>query len=50
MGTLSVTIMIGNDLGLEYLDDGWRLTLGPERVRVRLDGVGAQCLLTALVR
>ncbi len=47
--SLSVTIMIVNDSGLEYSDDGWRLTLSPERGRVRLDGAGAQCLLTASV-
>lgn len=27
--SLSGTVMIGNDSGLQYLDDGWRLTLGP---------------------
>lgn len=47
--SLSVTIMIGNDSGLAYSDDGWRLMPGPERGRVRLDRARTQCLLTALV-
>ncbi len=47
--SFSVTIMIGNDSGLEYSDDGWRLMPGPERGRVRLDGARTQCLLTVLV-
>lgn len=29
--SLSVTVMIGNDSGSEYSDDGWSLVPGPER-------------------
>lgn len=29
--SLSVTVMIGNDSGLKYSDDGWRLMPSPER-------------------
>lgn len=46
---LSVTIMIGNDSGPQYSDDGWRLAPGPERGRVRLYRAGTRCLLTASV-
>lgn len=29
--SLSVTVMIGNDSGSEYSDDGWSLVSGPKR-------------------
>lgn len=29
--SLSVTVMIGNDLGSEYSDDGWSLACSPGR-------------------
>lgn len=47
--SLSGTVMIGNDSGLKYSDDGWRLMPGPKRAWARLYRGRTQWLLTALV-
>lgn len=46
--SLSGTVMIGNDSGLQYLDDGWRLTLGPWERLSQAASAETRCLLTAI--